>query len=95
MLNLATVAAKATPVLLAASTGGTVLSKVVKLLTGGIGFLGGAMVVWGAVSVGINVHNGASGNGSAIASGIGTAVGGVIIAAAAMYFSTLPLDWVG
>lgn len=78
-----------------AATGGEVLQKVVSLLTGGIGFLGGAMIVWGAVTIGINVHNGASGNGSAIASGVGVAVGGAIIAAAAAYFSTLPLGWVG
>ena len=30
------------------------------------------MVVWGGVTIGINVHNGASGNGAAIAAGVGT-----------------------
>ena len=44
----------------AATSGSAVLSKVVSLLTGGIGFLGGAMIVWGAVTIGINVHNGAA-----------------------------------
>ena len=77
----------------AAVSGTDILSKVVGLLTGGVGFLGGAMVVWGAVTIGINVHNGASGNGSAIASGVGVLVGGVIISAAAIYFGQLPLDW--
>lgn len=86
--------ARASLPVVAATSGSAVLSKVVSHLTGGIGFLGGAMIVWGAVTIGINVHNGASGNGSAIASGVGVAVGGAIIAAAAAYFGTLDLSWV-
>lgn len=86
--------AKASLPVIAATTGSAVLSKVVSLLQGGIAFLGAAMIVWGAVTIGINVHNGASGNGSAIASGVGIVVGGAIIAAAAAYFATLDLSWV-
>lgn len=85
--------ALATMLPVAAVSGSDILSKVIGLLTGGIGFLGGAMIVWGAVTIGINVHNGASGNGSAIASGVGVLVGGVIIAAAALYFGSLDTSW--
>ena len=52
------------------------------------------MVVWGGVTIGINVHNGASGNGAAIAAGVGTLIGGVIVSAAALYFGTLDTGWV-
>ena len=78
---------------LADTNAADILEKVKGLLTGGIGFLGAAMVVWGAVTIGINVHNGASGNGSAIASGVGVLVGGVIISAAAAYFGSLGTSW--
>lgn len=78
----------------AASSGQDILTHVINLLKGGVGFLGAAMVVWGAVTIGINVHNGASGNGSAIASGVGILVGGVIISAAAIYFGTLDTSWI-
>lgn len=74
--------------------GQQILTQIINLLRGGIGFLGAAMVVWGAVTIGINVHNGASGNGSAIASGVGILVGGVIISAAAVYFGTLDTSWI-
>lgn len=75
-------------------TGSEILTKVINLLKGGVGFLGAAMVVWGAVTIGINVHNGASGNGSAIASGVGILVGGVVISAAAVYFGSLDTSWI-
>ena len=61
---------------------------------GGIQMLGAIMVVWGGVTIGINVHNGASGNGAAIAAGVGTLIGGVIVSAAALYFGTLDTSWV-
>lgn len=76
-------------------SGNTLLNNITNLLKGGITFLGAAMIIWGAVSIGINVHNGASGNGAAIASGVGTLVGGVIITAAAVYFGMLDTSWVG
>lgn len=75
------------------ASAGEILNKVKDLLRGGIGFLGAAMVVWGAVTIGINVHNGASGNGSAIASGVAVLIGGVIISAAAVYFGTINIDF--
>ena len=73
---------------------GGILGNITSLLKGGIQMLGAIMVVWGGVTIGINVHNGASGNGAAIAAGVGTLIGGVIVSAAALYFGTLDTSWV-
>lgn len=83
--------ANAYPVL--GATGIDVLEKVRALLSGGLVFLGGAMIVWGAVSVGVNVREGSSGNGSAIAGAVGLIIGGAIICAAAIFFKTLDISW--
>lgn len=80
---------KVTMAIIQLDTAANILGDVKNLLKDGISFLGAAMVVWGAVTIGINVHNGASGNGSAIASGVAVLIGGVIISAAAFYFGTL------
>lgn len=69
------------------------LSNVAGLLQNGLTFLGGAMVVFGAVTIGINVSGTAQGNGGAIASGVATAIGGAIIVAASLYFGQLDTSW--
>lgn len=69
------------------------LSNVTGLLQNGLTFLGGAMVVFGAVTIGINVSGTAQGNGGAIASGVATAIGGAIIVAASVYFGQLDTSW--
>lgn len=71
------------------------LNMVKVLLSGGVGFLGAGMIIFGAVSIGTNVSGGAAGNGAAIAQGVATLVGGVIIAAAAVYFNMLDVSWAG
>lgn len=91
--SAATMAATwATPALAADAT--QILNSVKNLLAGGVGMLGAGMVVFGAVGIGTNIHNGAQGNGAAIAGGVATLVGGVIIAAAAVFFGTLDTGWV-
>lgn len=77
-----------------ADNAGSILDSIKNLMKGGLGFVGAAMVVFGGVTIGINVHNGSSGNGAAIASGVATLVGGVIVSAAAFYFGTLDTNWV-
>ena len=72
----------------------SMLTQILSLISGGIQFLGCAMIVWGLVSIGINVQNGASGNGSAISQGIAMVVGGAVITAAGVYFSNLDTSWV-
>ncbi|MDO4596685.1 MAG: hypothetical protein Q4B30_06965 [Coriobacteriaceae bacterium] len=89
---LNTAAMKYVPVM-AKITGSATLQKVVDMLSGGITFLGGGMIVWGAISVGVNIREGSSGNGSAVASSVGMIVGGAVIIAAAVFFKGLDLDW--
>lgn len=54
----------------------------------GLQAVGAAMVVFGAVTIGMNVSGAAQGNGGAISSGIATMVGGAVIAFAATLFKT-------
>lgn len=70
-----------------------ILDNIKNMLQGGLAFVGGAMVVFGGVTIGINVHGSAQGNGGAIASGVAVLVGGAIVAAAAMYFGSLDVSW--
>ena len=77
-----------------AASASDMLANILSLISGGIQFLGCAMIVWGLVSIGINVQNGASGNGSAISQGIAMVVGGAVITAAGVYFSNLDTSWV-
>lgn len=72
-----------------------ILTAIRSLLAGGCGFLGAGMIIFGAISIGTNVSGGAAGNGAAIAQGVATLVGGVIICAAAVYFNQLDISWAG
>ncbi len=72
-----------------------ILESIKGMLSGGLAFVGGAMVVFGGVTIGINVHGSAQGNGGAIASGVAVLVGGAIVAAAATYFGQLSVSWAG
>ena len=65
---------------------GGILGNITSLLKGGIQMLGAIMVVWGGVTIGINVHNGAADQRAD--------AGGVIVSAAALYFGTLDTSWV-
>lgn len=78
-----------------AESASNILDQIKSLLQGGLAFVGGAMVVFGGVTIGINVHGSAQGNGGAIASGVAVLVGGAIVAAAAMYFGSLDISWAG
>ena len=82
-----------TPELALADSGASMLTNIKTLLQGGIGFLGAAMIVFGAVTIGINVHGSAQGNGGAIASGVAVLIGGAIVSAAALYFGTIDVSW--
>lgn len=89
-MNLMTIAAMR---VMANQSGSSMLTTIKSLLTGGCGFLGGGLIVFGAISLGMNIHNGASGNGAAIGSAVATIVGGAVICAAAVYFNTLDVSW--
>lgn len=93
-LAAAATAMALSPAMAWADTAMQLLDKIKGLLVGGVGMLGAGMVVFGAVSIGTNLHNGAQGNGAAIAGGLATLVGGVIIAVAALSFGSMSTDWV-
>ena len=67
------------------------LANIISLVSGCVTFLGGFLVVWGAVSLGLAIRE--QQGGSQIASAISTIAGGAIIIAAAVYFGMLDTSW--
>lgn len=65
------------------------LENIVSLLANGITFLGGALVVFGAVNLGMTIKDGMQGGGGQLAGAIAMIVGGAIVIAAAVYFGSL------
>lgn len=65
------------------------LANIISLVSGCVTFLGGFLIVWGAVSLGLREQQG----GAQIASAISTIAGGAIIVAAAVYFGMLDTSW--
>ncbi len=71
--------------------GAKMLSNIIGLVSGCVTFLGGFLVVWGAVSLGLAIRE--QQGGAQIASAISTIAGGAIIIAAAIYFGQLDTSW--
>ena len=74
------------------------LANIINLVSGCVTFLGGFLVVWGAVSLGLAIREQQGGSQiasaiSTIASAISTIAGGAIIIAAAVYFGMLDTSW--
>ena len=67
------------------------LANIINLVSGCVTFLGGFLVVWGAVSLGLAIRE--QQGGAKIASAISTIAGGGIIIAAAVYFGMLDTSW--
>lgn len=67
------------------------LANVIKLVSGCVTFLGGFLVVWGAVSLGLAIRE--QQGGPQIATAISTIAGGAIIIAASVYFGQLDTSW--
>ena len=67
------------------------LSDVINLLTDGITGLGGVLLVFGLVNLGMTVKDGMQGGGGQLSGAIAMIVGGLIVMVAAGYFSTI--DW--
>lgn len=67
------------------------LASIINLVSGCVTFLGGFLVVWGAVSLGLAIRE--QQGGAQIASAISTIAGGGIIIAAAVYFGMLDTSW--
>ena len=58
-------------------------------IAGGVQFLGGILVVFGVVNLGLNLKDGAQGGGGQLAGAITSIVGGALVIAAGTYFKTL------
>ena len=69
----------------------SLLANVIKLVSGCVTFLGGFLVVWGAVSLGLAIREQQGGPQTATA--ISTIAGGAIIIAASVYFGQLDTSW--
>lgn len=62
-------------------------------LSGGVIFLGGVLIVFGVVNLGLNLKDGAQGGGGQLAGAITSIVGGALVVAAGVYFGTLDTGW--
>lgn len=65
------------------------LNDVMSMLTQGIAFLGGALIVFGLINLGMTIKDGMQGGGGQLAGAIAMIVGGGIIVGAAVYFGSL------
>ena len=67
------------------------LANIINLVSGCVTFLGGFLIVWGAVSLGLAIRE--QQGGASIASAISTIAGGDDDRAAAVYFGMLDTSW--
>lgn len=65
------------------------LNEVMSMLSQGIAFLGGALIVFGLINLGMTIKDGMQGGGGQLAGAIAMIVGGGIIVGAAVYFGSL------
>ena len=71
------------------------LQNAVSMLTQGITFLGGVLVVFGLVNLRMTIKDGMQGGGGQLSGAIAMIVGGAIVIAAAVYFGSLNTGWAG
>lgn len=71
------------------------LQNAVKMLTQGITFLGGVLVVFGLVNLGMTIKDGMQGGGGQLAGAIAMIVGGAVVIGSAAYFGSLDVSWAG
>lgn len=69
------------------------LSNAVSMLSQGITFLGGVLIVFGLVNLGMTIKDGMQGGGGQLSGAIAMIVGGAIIIGAAVYFGSLNTGW--
>lgn len=65
------------------------LDDVINLLESGVQFLGGALIVFGLINLGMTIKDGMQGGGGQLSGAIAMIVGGAIIIGAAIYFKSL------
>lgn len=71
------------------------LDNAINMLTQGITFLGGVLVVFGLVNLGMTIKDGMQGGGGQLSGAIAMIVGGAIVIGAAIYFGSLNTGWAG
>lgn len=71
------------------------LDNVVNMLTQGVTFLGGVLVVFGLINLGMTIKDGMQGGGGQLSGAIAMIVGGAIVVGAAIYFGQLNTGWAG
>jgi hypothetical protein len=71
------------------------LNQIVSLLSQGVTFLGGVLVVFGLVNLGMTIKDGMQGGGGQLAGAIAMIVGGGIVIGAAVYFGSLDTSFAG
>lgn len=69
------------------------LDDIVSTLTSGVTFLGGVLVVFGLINLGMTIKDGMQGGGGQLAGAIAMIVGGGIVIGAAVYFGSLDTSW--
>ncbi len=71
------------------------LDNAVNMLTQGVTFLGGVLVVFGLINLGMTIKDGMQGGGGQLSGAIAMIVGGAIVVGAAIYFRQLNTGWAG
>ena len=71
------------------------LDTAVNMLTQGVTFLGGVLVVFGLINLGMTIKDGMQGGGGQLSGAIAMIVGGAIVVGAAIYFGQLNTGWAG
>lgn len=66
-----------------------VLGQARDLLTQGITMLGGILIVFGLVNLGLTIKDGMQGGGGQLSGAIAMMIGGAIVIAAAAFFATV------
>ena len=69
------------------------LDNAIQMLTKGVTFLGGVLVVFGLVNLGMTIKDGMQGGGGQLSGAIAMIVGGAVVVGAAIYFGALDTSW--
>ena len=68
------------------------LNEVMSMLSQGIAFLGGALIVFGLINLGMTIKDGMQGGGGQLSGALAMIIGGAIVVGAAVYFKT-GINW--
>lgn len=71
------------------------LANAINLLTQGMTFMGGALIVFGLINLGMTIKDGIQGGGGQLSGAIAMMIGGAIIIGASAYFGSLDISWAG